>query len=40
MTAAHRKAPRARPCPICGKPGGGEHDPFCSRRCREIDLGN
>lgn len=28
-----------RPCPICGKPtGDAEHRPFCSARCRQIDL--
>jgi len=28
-------------CPICKKPAeaGGEHFPFCSKRCRQIDLG-
>ena len=26
-------------CPICGKPVSAEHRPFCSRRCRDIDLG-
>ena len=30
-------------CPICGKPTDSEMQeefPFCSDRCREIDLGN
>lgn len=27
------------PCPICGAPGAAAHRPFCSTRCREIDLG-
>jgi hypothetical protein len=29
-------------CPICGKPTGPERKdyPFCSDRCRLIDLGN
>jgi endogenous inhibitor of DNA gyrase (YacG/DUF329 family) len=29
-------------CPICGKPFDGRHSPampFCSERCRLIDLG-
>ncbi len=26
-------------CPICGQPRKALHRPFCSRRCREIDLG-
>ena len=28
-----------RPCPICGKPPVQPHAPFCSARCREVDLG-
>jgi hypothetical protein len=28
-----------RPCPICGKPTErAEHRPFCSPRCRQVDL--
>ena len=30
---------RAAPCPICGKPAATGHRPFCSKRCRDIDLG-
>jgi uncharacterized protein len=30
---------RATRCPICGKPADRQHQPFCSRRCRDIDLG-
>ncbi|MBG1232638.1 DNA gyrase inhibitor YacG [Aestuariivirga litoralis] len=30
--------PRPRPCPICNKPAGPKHHPFCSDRCREVDL--
>ena len=32
-----------RQCPICKKPTDSEHDadfPFCSERCRLMDLGN
>lgn len=29
----------AKPCPICRKPSIPEQAPFCSRRCREVDLG-
>ena len=29
-------APRA--CPICGKPRSERYDPFCSRRCADVDL--
>ena len=25
-------------CPICGKPSGKDHAPFCSARCRQVDL--
>ena len=29
----------ARPCPICGRPAADpKHRPFCSARCRQIDL--
>ena len=29
----------ARKCPICGKPSASRHQPFCSGRCADIDLG-
>jgi hypothetical protein len=32
---------KARPtkrCPICGKPATEASNPFCSERCRDIDL--
>lgn len=25
-------------CPICGKPVDPEFKPFCSQRCRQVDL--
>lgn len=25
-------------CPICGKPAGDTVKPFCSARCRQVDL--
>jgi uncharacterized protein len=28
-----------KPCPICGKPPVEASKPFCSERCREVDLG-
>jgi endogenous inhibitor of DNA gyrase (YacG/DUF329 family) len=27
-----------RPCPECGRPSARETYPFCSVRCKEIDL--
>ncbi|WP_377294166.1 DNA gyrase inhibitor YacG [Rhizobium sp. SG2393] len=27
-----------RPCPECGRASQREHYPFCSDRCRNIDL--
>jgi hypothetical protein len=26
-------------CPICGRPRVHEFRPFCSARCRDVDLG-
>ena len=28
----------AKPCPICGKLSTKENRPFCSTRCRDVDL--
>jgi endogenous inhibitor of DNA gyrase (YacG/DUF329 family) len=27
-----------KPCPICGKPALEASRPFCSERCRDVDL--
>jgi hypothetical protein len=27
-----------KPCPICGKPAAAKLRPFCSSRCRDVDL--
>ena len=27
-----------RPCPECGRPSSRENYPFCSTRCKEVDL--
>lgn len=35
-SARRGKAPR---CPICGRPRDPAHRPFCSARCRDVDLG-
>jgi hypothetical protein len=29
---------KAKPCPICGKPSTAAAKPFCSDRCRDVDL--
>ncbi|MEE4208108.1 MAG: DNA gyrase inhibitor YacG [Parvularcula sp.] len=26
------------PCPICRKPSIAEYEPFCSKRCADVDL--
>lgn len=28
----------AKPCPTCGKPAKERFTPFCSDRCRNVDL--
>jgi uncharacterized protein len=28
----------AKKCPICGKPATKASKPFCSERCRDVDL--
>ena len=41
--AAPRAAPLTVPCPTCGGPSlfapGNRYRPFCSARCKQIDLG-
>ncbi len=36
--AAGRGKRSAKPCPICGKPATEASRPFCSERCRDVDL--
>ncbi|HEV2187526.1 MAG TPA: DNA gyrase inhibitor YacG [Stellaceae bacterium] len=38
-TRADTDASRTAACPICGKPASAKDRPFCSPRCRHIDLG-
>ena len=33
-----RAKARDRACPICGKPRSERYDPFCSKRCADVDL--
>ena len=38
----HSKEPepgRVPRCPICGRPRVHDYRPFCSARCRDVDLG-
>jgi endogenous inhibitor of DNA gyrase (YacG/DUF329 family) len=28
----------SKPCPICGKPMAERFRPFCSGRCKDVDL--
>jgi endogenous inhibitor of DNA gyrase (YacG/DUF329 family) len=35
---AGRRKPSARKCPVCGKPATEASKPFCSERCRDVDL--
>ncbi len=30
---------KRRPCPICRRPAEPDYQPFCSKRCADIDLG-
>jgi endogenous inhibitor of DNA gyrase (YacG/DUF329 family) len=32
------RASMAKPCPICGHPAEPQFRPFCSRRCKDVDL--
>jgi endogenous inhibitor of DNA gyrase (YacG/DUF329 family) len=31
-------AASGRACPVCGKPRDPRYDPFCSKRCADVDL--
>ena len=32
-------AAKQKPCPVCRKPLDPRFRPFCSARCRQVDLG-
>jgi endogenous inhibitor of DNA gyrase (YacG/DUF329 family) len=38
MTSRSQSTPAKRRCPQCGAPSDRRTRPFCSRRCRDIDL--
>lgn len=41
MPAPSRVPPGLRkrpPCPVCGKESSPDHRPFCSARCKDVDL--
>ncbi|MCT4655987.1 MAG: DNA gyrase inhibitor YacG [Cohaesibacter sp.] len=38
QSAKGGKKRAARPCPICEKPSQEDAYPFCSQRCKDIDL--
>jgi endogenous inhibitor of DNA gyrase (YacG/DUF329 family) len=35
---ARQRQAKTRRCPICGKPAVETSRPFCSERCRKVDL--
>ncbi len=35
---AKPEAKSAKVCPNCGKPRSERYDPFCSKRCADVDL--
>jgi endogenous inhibitor of DNA gyrase (YacG/DUF329 family) len=36
--AKAKAAANAKTCAICGKPRDPRYDPFCSKRCADVDL--
>ena len=40
MTDDRKRSPEKteRRCPICAKPRSKRYDPFCSKRCADVDL--
>lgn len=39
QAAAAEPRAKQRRCPICGKTEEEDYRPFCSKRCKQIDLG-
>jgi hypothetical protein len=37
-TESSQTGPLTKPCPVCGKPAQEATKPFCSPRCRDVDL--
>jgi endogenous inhibitor of DNA gyrase (YacG/DUF329 family) len=37
-SASENPARTLRSCPICGKPAVEAAEPFCSKRCADVDL--
>lgn len=35
----HLPKARAAKCPACGAPAVESYRPFCSKRCKQLDLG-
>jgi endogenous inhibitor of DNA gyrase (YacG/DUF329 family) len=38
LSAMAQPANTSKPCPICGKPAAVLFRPFCSGRCKDVDL--
>ena len=38
MTGPGNAAAKPAACPICGKPVAVQFAPFCSARCKQVDL--
>ncbi|HEV2557947.1 MAG TPA: DNA gyrase inhibitor YacG [Microvirga sp.] len=38
MSPANENNPKAPGCAICGKPPQPAYQPFCSKRCADVDL--
>ena len=36
--AGARKPDKTAVCVVCGKPRDPRYDPFCSKRCADVDL--